>query len=185
MRDAPSNTDDVIDSRDVIARIEELESERADAVEQDEARVEELRAELADFEPEDGQDSDTVTDACREYEWAQANPEDAAELAQLTERVDGEDPALLWDTSDEGEELKQLKALADQCEGYGDWEYGETLIAETYFTAYAQQLADDIGAINKDATWPLTHIDWEAAADELKQDYMEVDFDGVSYFMRA
>ena len=28
MRDAPSNTDDVIDSRDVIARIEELTEER-------------------------------------------------------------------------------------------------------------------------------------------------------------
>lgn len=111
-----SNTDDVIDSRDVIARIEELE----------------------------------------EYQ-----------------------------DRDEQEELAALKALASQCEGYGDWQYGETLIRGTYFTEYAQQLADDIGAIDRDAKWPQSCIDWEQAADELKADYMAVDFDGVEYWLRA
>lgn len=85
----------------------------------------------------------------------------------------------------EEEELRQLKELAEQCEGYGDWEYGETLIRESYFEEYAQELAEDTGAIDSNAQWPLQHIDWEAAANELKIDYTEVDFDGVSYFIRA
>lgn len=185
MRDAPRNTDDVIDSRDVIARIEELEGERADAIELDEARIEELREEIKQFDPEDLTDADTINDACREYEWAQANPDDALELAELTALDEAGERRVLWDASGEGQELKALKALADQGEGYGDWSYGETLIRESYFQDYAMELAGDIGDIPKDVGWPCTCIDWERACRELKMDYTEVDFDGVSYFMRA
>lgn len=111
-----SNYDDIIDSRDIIARIEELEG-----------------------------------------------TEDADEL----------------------EELERLKELAAQCEGYGDWQYGETLIRESYFEEYAQQLAEDIGAIDPNANWPNNCIDWERAARELKMDYTVVAFDGVSYLIRS
>lgn len=157
MRNAPSNTDDVIDSRDVIARIEELESERADLAE-------------------------AVSEA--ETDVNEAATEDDAEDAQ-TAHADAVTALATWHESDEGQELKTLKALADQCEGYGDWDYGETLIRESYFQSYAQELAEDCGMISKDLAWPCTCIDWEQACRELKMDYTEVDFDGVSYFMRA
>ena len=49
---------------------------------------------------------------------------------------------------------------------------------------YARQLAEDIGAVNPDALWPYNYIDWEAAADDLKQDYASIEFDGVTYWMR-
>lgn len=150
MRNAPSNTDDVIDSRDVIARIEELESERADLAE-------------------------AVSEAATE---------DDAEDAQ-TAHADAVTALATWHESDEGQELKTLKALADQGEGYGDWSHGETLIRESYFQDYAQELAEDCGMIPKNLAWPCTCIDWEQACRELKMDYTEVDFDGVSYFMRA
>lgn len=157
MRDAPSNTDDVIDSRDVIARIEELEGERADLVE-----------------------------AASEAETAvnEAATEDDAEDAQ-TAHADAVTALAEWPESDEGKELETLKALADQGESYGDWSHGETLIRESYFQNYAQELAEDCGMIPKDLAWPCTCIDWEQACSELKMDYTEVDFDGVSYFMRA
>lgn len=58
------------------------------------------------------------------------------------------------------------------------------MIAEGYFTEYAEQLADDIGAIDHTAGWPLNHIDWEAAASQLKQDYSEVEFGGTTYLWR-
>ncbi|KKK55784.1 hypothetical protein LCGC14_3071100, partial [marine sediment metagenome] len=45
-------------------------------------------------------------------------------------------------------------------------------------------LAEDIGAIAKDTSWPATSIDWEAAANELLIDYSSVDFDGVTYYFR-
>jgi hypothetical protein len=50
---------------------------------------------------------------------------------------------------------------------------------------YAQELADDIGAVSRDAKWPNNHLDWDAAAAELEQDYMSVTFNGEEFLMRA
>lgn len=116
---------DVIDSRDVIARIEELENELC--------------------------------------------PSDES---------DGTDNA-------EREELATLVALADEASDYADdWQYGETLIRDSYFEDYAQELAEDIGAIDSNATWPNNCIDWGRATRELQMDYTPVDFDGVTYWIR-
>lgn len=38
---------------------------------------------------------------------------------------------------------------------------------------FAQNLAEDIGAIDEDAAWPNNCIDWERAARELEGDYWE------------
>jgi len=114
---------DVIDSRDVIARIEELENDR------DDKNVGLLEREVA--------------------------------------------------------ELEALTALADEASDYApDWQYGATLIRDSYFEDYAQELAEDIGAIDSNATWPNNCIDWERATRELQMDYTEVDFDGVTYWIR-
>lgn len=86
---------------------------------------------------------------------------------------------------DEQAELDALKALQEEAEGYApDWEYGASLIRDSYFTEYAEQLAEDIGVIDRNASWPACHIDWEAAAESLKQDYTEVDFSGVVYWVQ-
>jgi len=123
MRNEISNSDDIIDSRDVISRIDELEEQR-----------------------------------------------------------DNEAQGL---NEDEEAELAALQSLAEEAEGYcADWGYGETLIRDSYFAEYAEQLADDVGAIDRDASWPICHIDWEAAAESLKMDYTAVDFDGVTYWVR-
>ena len=65
----------------------------------------------------------------------------------------------------------------------GDEEFF-TAIADHHFKDYAEDLAHDIGAINRDMSWPLTHIDWSAAADELKQDYAAIDIAGTTYWYR-
>ena len=95
-------------------------------------------------------------------------------------RVDGND------TTDLEAELKALEEFAEEASEYApDWHYGETIIHEDYFTQYAQELSDELslgdGAM---ARWPFTHIDWEAAAQALKQDYNEVEFEGVTYYIR-
>lgn len=88
-------------------------------------------------------------------------------------------------TEEETEELSILTALQDEASGYSeDWRYGSTLIHADYFEDYARELAEDIGAIDPDASWPLSFIDWSAAADALKEDYTEVDFGGESYWIR-
>lgn len=138
-----NNNQDIIDSREVIERINELEAER-----------EELAEALSD---------------------AEVGPEAQAANEALQ----------AWDDSDEAEELKNLKSLADEAEGYAaDWRYGEALIRDSYFEDYAQQLAEDIGAIDRHASWPGTCIDWKEAAEQLQQDYTAVDFDGETYWIR-
>lgn len=114
-----SSHDDVIDSRDIIARIEELEA--------------------------------------------------------LAEESDADE--------DETGELETLKAFAKKCEygGVADWRFGATLIHKDHFEDYAKELAEEIGA-TKDAKWPNNYIDWGKAAEELKQGYMEVEFEGSTYY---
>src|SRR4051812_49593204 len=107
-----------------------------------------------------------------------------ARIEHLESRRDDEDQTDPLD-EDEAEELDKLLALQAEAEPYSpDWKYGATLINDDYFEEYAEEFANDIGAINREANWPLSHIDWKAAADELKGDYTEVNFDGHSYWVR-
>jgi hypothetical protein len=66
----------------------------------------------------------------------------------------------------------------------GEWNDGATLIAADYFTEYARQYADDIGAVKDDHGWPLDHMDWDAAARALQQDYTRTTIDGRDYWIR-
>lgn len=128
----PTNMDNIIDSRDVIARIDDLEL--LGAASGDEF----INGDTSELDPE------------------------------------------------EAEELAALRSLAEQGEGYvPDWQYGETLIRDDYFEDYARELAEDIGAIDREAGWPAYCIDWERAANDLRIDYTELTFDGVTYWARA
>lgn len=144
-----SNSDTVIDSRDVIKRIEELEGERTNLAET-----------LADVN------------------------DDTSALKDSPEAIDAAEALAKWD-EENGDDLKALKALAEEASGTPDWPYGETLIRDSYFETYARELADDIGAVKDDASWPNNHIDWKAASEALQQDYFEVDFAGVTYWVRS
>jgi hypothetical protein len=134
-----SNAQDVMDSRDVIERFEEI---TADV----EALAEEAEQELDDF--------------------------------------------LKDNESDEAMEYKTLKRVCEDGENSPDWVYGETLIRDSYFTDYIEELINDCYEMPKEINsggWPWRHItiDFEAAADEAKQDYYDIDFDGVTYWVRA
>lgn len=146
------NSQDILDSRDIIKRIEELRDER-ETLQND---VEESNAKLCETSIEEYADALDVARAALE-EW----------------------------TEEYGDELAALEALAEEARGYSeDWEYGVTLIRDSYFKEYAQELAEDIGAINRDAVWPNTCIDWDQAAEALQMDYALIEFDGVTYWVR-
>jgi hypothetical protein len=121
------NSEDTIDSRDIIARIEELQEQAKDALNESERK-----------------------------------------------------------------ELETLAALAVECEDCSDWEHGAQLVRGTYFVDHTKELIsdcyEDVGKAprGQENRWPYKHvtIDYESAAEELKQDYTEVDFDGVTYFIR-
>lgn len=82
------------------------------------------------------------------------------------------------------EELESLQNLMSEVENVTtEWRYGVTLIRDDEFRDYAEDFATDVMGLREQG-WPLNHIDWAAAANELKQDYSEVDYDGVSYWVR-
>lgn len=84
---------------------------------------------------------------------------------------------------DNEDRLTELRNLRDEIP---EWEDGEALIADGYFEEYAQDLASDLyGNEINDARWPFTCINWKQAADELKQDYTYIDFDGDTWWYRA
>lgn len=89
---------------------------------------------------------------------------------------------------DEQNELDYLKALADEGQRYADdWAYGVALIADDYFEDYAKELATDLhgSAVEESAGWPFNHIDWEAAAESLKDDYTELnEVNGATFWVR-
>lgn len=88
-------------------------------------------------------------------------------------------------TEDEYREVHALIELIDQGESLSDWEYGVVLVSDAYFEEYAQQFAEDVyGFDSATSQWPMCHIDWEAAADSLRMDYTEIDYDGVTFWAR-
>lgn len=147
-----TNSENTIDSRDVIARIEYLnpwkvEDKRTAYVE--EFKTQEEAQGYIDEQPED-------------------------ERGHL----------VAVEYTDEAEELKALQDLAQEGEDNAeDWQYGATLIHEDYFETYAEEYASDLRDYDE-AQWPFMHIDWAAAADHLKMDYSEVEFDGQTYYVR-
>lgn len=152
MRNTPSNTDDVIDSRDIIARIEELQDAMA-----------EVTCDTCDGSGEVGPNGGPC---------GKCPTCDGSGTTQPP--VDDGDAA----------ELASLLALADEAEGYApDWKYGTTLIRDTYFTAYAMDLLDDIGDLPRELPHYIV-IDEEATARNIRMDYTAVDFDGVTYWVR-
>ncbi len=167
-----NNSQDIIDSRDVIARIEELEGEFDNLISD---IVEAREAEEGEDYAEDLHDAFVALAAWLEVD-VQKIENEALNFECLSAFME----------TGEAYELKVLKALADEGEGSPDWHYGETLIRDSYFTEYARELASDLyGKEIDDAKWPFDHIGWDSAADALKQDYMSIDFDGETYWIRA
>lgn len=82
----------------------------------------------------------------------------------------------------ERDELDALLAFAAEGESAPDWRYGVTFIRDTYFGDYARELAEETGAINANASWPLYAIDWERAARDLQMDYTNYELCDVTYW---
>ena len=89
-------------------------------------------------------------------------------------------------SDDDAHELVALMELAEDGESLPDWQYGESLIRDSYFEDYARELAEDIfGKLPSGVGWPAYCIDWARAARELQTDYTTVEFDGEQYWARA
>lgn len=95
-----------------------------------------------------------------------------------------------WDSVPDGEpaELDMLEGILSELAGCGgdekfdgDW-YPVTLVSDDYFQEYAQNLAEESGMVDTRASWPMNCIDWEQAANELKDDYSSTVIHGFVYW---
>jgi hypothetical protein len=172
--------DNLIDSKDIISRHEELQEEYDDLVN----ALNEAESELSDFLKEDGHDPDQEKDK-----------EDIAaielKLEELHEAIeDAQDALNDFNSSYDKDELDTLTEVISEGEDCTDWSYGETLIRESYFEDYIKDLVNDCYEMPKEfneGKWPWNHasIDFEAAAEEAKSDYSEIEVGGLTYYIRS
>lgn len=123
----------------------------------------------------------------REYtDYEYADVIDSRDLIETAEEVRE------YLASDEGRDDDDARAWLvafEELDGAGitDFEYGATLIRESYFVEYARELAEEIGVVpdTDGSGWPLYCIDWEWAARDLQVDYSVVSAFGVDWFVRS
>ncbi len=102
------------------------------------------------------------------------------EVSQNIKQEEREDFTSYWE-----DELVQIIEI-DQVEYEvgGEFEYGCTLIEEDDFEDYVEDMLIDCGYISKDfPTW--IEIDWSATAENVRQDYSELEYKGDTYYFRA
>jgi hypothetical protein len=78
--------------------------------------------------------------------------------------------------------LDELEGLGGDHQWHGKW-FPIMLIPDEDFTEYAQELLQDIGDLPRDIP-SYIDINWESTADNIKEDYSSVDFEGTEYWFR-
>lgn len=156
------SNEDIIDTLDLVARIEDLEGEQ------------------------EGLQS-AVEEATEELEKVPLGEEINSELKEAKAAAE---LALAEWNSENLEELTELKELAKACEYSPDFHHGEQIINDNYFATYIERLIDDCYDMPKEMNsnnWPWRHmtLDLAAAAEEAKSDYTDVYYYGNLYWIRS
>lgn len=200
-----SNSDDTIDIRNVIERVEELREQRTPRF----VAGWNMPGYMPDSTPEEFGDADDakryILDQIKRDEDDADTEEKAEELSGFAEDINLEgdefsklcEGRVYWVTLDgvmgldeeETEELSTLETLLEECKGNGgdeqwegDW-YPVTLIRDSYFVEAMQELCEDIGDFPQGIPSYYV-IDWEATAKNLQADYTSIDFGDVTYWTR-
>lgn len=163
--------DDIIDVRDIIARVEELQEQQS-AYQSAKDEADEARANVAHHHSD-----------VSEAEALQRDFPECEEARQLIDALEQVEPL----TEEEAEELAKLEEiLSDLCgnggdeQWNGDW-YPVTLINESYFEEAMDELLEDIGDIPKNIpSYLKIVVDYDA----LKMDYTSTDINGETYWYR-
>jgi hypothetical protein len=83
--------------------------------------------------------------------------------------------------------VREVDELEQKCLNVGIDLGDAEMVREDMLVEYTQHVAMDIGALGdrQPTDWPVRHIDWVAAAEDLRSDYRLMEFRGVTYLMRG
>ena len=154
-----------LDTRDLQERLEELEDLKSTYDSAVEAFTEAEKA-LEDY-------------ARNREETEDPSPEQVKLEAEVEECESAKDDAEM--PQEDIDELTELEELKEEVGS--EWKYGVQLIPVDDFVEYCQELCDDIGDLPKDLPSYIV-IDWDATANNIKQDYSETHFQGEDYLYR-
>jgi hypothetical protein len=120
------------------------------------------------------------TDLQDTYDEAVEAAGDRADTDRNADMNEAEEALTDFDNSDDAEELIALKELLDDIGGCDE------LINDSYFLDYIKDIIDECYGINTSGDWPYRHMamDYDAAAEEAKQDYISVEYDGQTFWAR-
>ncbi len=104
-------------------------------------------------------------------------------IARVEELEDNASPDVIAEHAQLCAILEELKGLGGDEQWEGHW-YPVTLIRDSYFIDYAQELCHEIGDIRTQDLPSYIEIDWEATARNIRMDYSATEIDGVTYWYR-
>lgn len=158
-----------IDTRDLADKMEQL----VDEIDIKETEITDIKDKIEELELEIGEIPD--------IEGYESEFDRMDHISQLEEEINNltEDIELLrTDIDDLSDDLKEIRDLESEIE---DFEYGVTLIPESEFTDYVREFCIDCGYITKDVpSW--IEVDWEGTAKNLMADFIEVEYEGQTYY---
>ena len=87
-------------------------------------------------------------------------------------------------------EYEDLMSFIEDLEGSPDFEYGEAIINDDYFTDYMEEMLRDtdyetMNVLDNLPSYFAVEIDWEETASNLQVDYMSANWGREEYWIRA
>ncbi len=88
------------------------------------------------------------------------------------------------DWQEELDEIVEIDRVEDEvCNG--EFDNGTTLISEYDFQEYCEDFTRDCGYLPRDLPFYIeNNIDWSGIADDMRQNYSEVEYQGRTYLFR-
>ena len=83
---------------------------------------------------------------------------------------------------DELKQIEEIDTIENEC---SEFSFGETLIDEDDFEEYCEDFVNDCYGLRDIPQLIKNNIDWAGIADDMKQDYSEIEYQGNTYLCRS
>lgn len=83
---------------------------------------------------------------------------------------------------DELKQIEEIDTIENEC---SEFSFGETLIDEDDFEEYCEDFVNDCYGLRDIPQLIKNNIDWAGIADDMKQDYSEIEYQGNTYLYRS